>query len=144
VRYIWTQRFKKHFRVGHVANAIAADYKYTTPRPLSTSPIYQHHQHLHLIMAKEKRKPKFYTAEQIKKLRYTFRKPDTASAIRKDLYGPRHVTYKMKPQQKRRNAKNANHDVGGNAQRSGGDGHGGQTGHQAHRFRPGSMLSMMS
>ena len=95
-------------------------------------------------MAKEKRKPKFYTAEQIQKLRYTFRKPDTASAIRNDLYGPRHVTYETKLQQERRNARNANHGAGDNAQGSGGDGHGGQTGHRARRFRPGSMLSTMS
>ena len=92
-------------------------------------------------MAKEKRKPKFYIAEQIKKLRYTFRKPDTASAIRKDLYGPRYVTYETKLQQERRNAKNASHGAGGNAQGSGGDDHGGQTGHQACRFCPGSMFS---
>jgi len=121
--------------------AIAGKYKYTTLRPLSTSPICQrHHPHLNeVLMAKEKRKPKFYTAEQIDKLRYTMRKPDTASAIRKDLYGPRHVTYEAKLQRERKHAKNANHGAQGS-----GDGHGAQTGHRARRFRPGSMFSTMS
>ena len=92
-------------------------------------------------MAKEKRKPKFYTEEQIKKLRYTMRKPDTPSAIRTDLYGPRQVTYEAKLQQERRHAKNANDDAGENAQGAGGDCHGGQTGHRARRLRAGSMFS---
>ena len=103
-------------------------------------------------MAKEKRKPKIYTPEQIDKLRYTIRKPDTASAIRNDLYGPRHVTYETKLQRERRHARNANHGAGDNAQGSsggsgghegigGGGGHGGQTGHRVRRFRAGNMSS---
>ena len=90
-------------------------------------------------MTKQKRTPKVYTREQIDKLHYTMRKPDTASAIRKDLYGPRHVTYEAKLQREHKHAKNANHDAQGS-----GDGHGAQTGHRARRFHPGSMFSTMS
>ena len=95
-------------------------------------------------MTKQKRTPKVYTREQIDKLHYTMRKPDTASGIRKDLYGPGLVTYEtqLQRERKRKRAGNANHSVGENALGSGG--RGGHTGHRVRRFRAGSMSSSVA
>jgi len=101
------------------------------------------------MLPKPKRAPKRYSVDQIAKLRYTIRKPETPAKEKESLFGKRLVTYdQIRRKQKERRHRTAitdGSDTEGSAEPDGtgvGQGNGGRVGHGGHggirRARSGS------